>query len=84
MKKKKIGPKYYPKYFIPPIGWTAIALKVSHKYTDNTWIGNTNEDGEWYVGYHGVKTKDSINNIFIEVLEEGQDKIIKITITSIH
>ena len=30
--KKLIWPPLYPKYFIPPIGWTAIALKVSKKY----------------------------------------------------
>ena len=69
--KKKIGPKNNPKYFIPPIGWTAIALKVSHKYNGNTWIGNSNIDGEWYVGYHGVKTKDSINNIFYRGFRRG-------------
>ena len=69
--QRNIGPKSYPKNFIPPIGWTAIALKVGHKYGNNTWIGNSNVDGEWYVGYHGVKTKESINNIFYRGFRKG-------------
>ena len=66
--KKLIGPPLYPKYFIPPIGCTAIALKVSKKYDggDDKWIGNSNSNGEWYIGYHGVKTMKSINNIYFK------------------
>ena len=63
---KLIGPPLYPKYFMPPIGWTAIALKVSKKYDngDDKWIGNSSLNGEWYIGYHGVKTMNSIKEIY--------------------
>ena len=63
---KLIGPINYPKNFVQPNGWTAIALKVSKKYDggDDTWLENSNKDGVWYVGFHGVKTLNSINNIF--------------------
>ena len=69
--KRNIGPQKYPKSFIPPVGWTAIALKVSNKFGNNSWMGNSNIDGEWYVGYHGVKSKDSINNIFYRGFRKG-------------
>jgi hypothetical protein len=44
--QKLIGPPLYPKYFIPPIGWTAIALKVSKKYDggNDKWLGNSNSN----------------------------------------
>ena len=63
--QKLIGPPLYPKTFIPPIGWTAIALKVSKKYDngDDKWLGNSNLNGEWYIGYHGIKTMSSIHEI---------------------
>ena len=77
--KKLIGPPLYPKYFIPPIGWTAIALKVSKKYDggDDKWIGNSNSNGEWYIGYHGVKTLKSINNIYFKGFRIGPKQYFK-------
>ena len=77
--QKLIGPPLYPKYFIPPIGWTAIALKVSKKYDggNDKWLGNSNLDGEWYIGYHGVKTLKSINNIFFKGFRIGSRQLCK-------
>ena len=59
------GPPGYTKKFIPPIGWTAIGINVLNKYDngDNTWIGTANVDGEWYIGYHGIKSKDAVLGI---------------------
>lgn len=77
--KKLIGHPQYPKYFIPPIGWTAIALKVSKKYDggNDKWLGNSNSKGEWYIGYHGVKTLKSINNIFFKGFRLGSGQYCK-------
>ena len=70
---KSIGPPSHPKTFIPPIGWTALALNISKKYDngDDKWIGNSNSEGEWYIGYHGVKTMNSINNIYFRGFIKG-------------
>ena len=44
------------KPYDPPIGWIGIGLKVIGKYDygDNSWIGNTNNQDEWCVAFHGV------------------------------
>ena len=69
----KNGPPDYLKSFIPPNGWTAIGLKVNNLFDDgdNTWLGTSNVVGEWYVGYHGVKTMNSINNILFNGFRRG-------------
>ena len=66
--KKLVGPASYQRYFMPPIGWTAIALKASKKYDsgDDKWL-----NGEWYIGYHGVKEMISINNIMYKGFRQG-------------
>ena len=71
--QKLIGPPLYPRYFIQPIGWTAIALNVSGKYDsgDDKWIGNSNSNGEWYIGYHGIKEMSSIYNIYLNGFRRG-------------
>ena len=40
----------------PPLGWIGIGLKVIDIYddSDNTWIGNKNEKGEWAIAYHAI------------------------------
>ena len=67
------GPLGYLKKFIPPTGWTAIGLKVRGCYDDgnNDWLDVKNERGEWYNGYHGVKTVDAIYNIIFEGVKKG-------------
>ena len=69
----KCGPPGYLKDFIPPIGWTAIGLKVYNMYDneDNTWVGTNNSIGEWYIGYHGIQTLNSIQKIYDEGFRRG-------------
>ena len=67
------GPPRYLKKFIPPKGWTAVGLKVSNLYDggNNTWLGTSNSEGEWFTGYHGVKTSLAIHNICMEGFRKG-------------
>lgn len=53
----------YQKKFVPPYGYTAIALNVKNLYNNTDWLGSTNSSGEWYIGYHGVKSSYAIKNI---------------------
>ena len=64
----KNGPKGYLKDYHPPIGWTGIGLKVASMYDNgnNVWLGNDNCNGEWYIGYHGVKSIEAIHGICID------------------
>lgn len=68
------GPSYGVKTYIPPIGWTAIGLKVLNMFGDNVWLGTSNAEGEWYVGYHGIKTKDSIKSICLNGFLAGPNQ----------
>lgn len=61
--KRFYGPPGYQKKFVPPYGYTAIALNVKNLYGDTDWLGNSNTSGEWYIGYHGVKSSYAIKNI---------------------
>ena len=69
----KNGPPGYLKDYYPPIGWTGIGLKVAFLYDngDNVWLGNDNCDGEWYIGYHGVKTIEAIQGICYDGFRRG-------------
>ena len=51
-----------------------MALKVSQKYDngDDKWL---NED--WYIGYHGVKSMISINNILYKGFRKGPNQVHK-------
>lgn len=73
------GPPAYLKKFIPPKGWTAVGLKVINKYDrgDNTWLGTSNSFGEWYIGYHGVKTTSAIYKICMEGFRKGPRQLEK-------
>ena len=74
--QKLIGPPYYPRCFIQPFGWTAIALNVSKKYDngDDRWLGNSNLNGEWYIGYHGIKEMGAIHNIYLSGFRRGPNQ----------
>jgi hypothetical protein len=49
-------------YYLP-LGWYRHALKVLHKYGDDTtWIDHVNAKGEWPIAYHGTK-HFAVNNI---------------------
>ncbi|CAF3008069.1 unnamed protein product, partial [Rotaria sp. Silwood2] len=37
-----------------PCGWKRFAIKVSEKFDDMVWLGQTNAPGEWPVSYHGT------------------------------
>ena len=69
----KNGPPGYLKDYIPPKGWTGVGLKVKDLYDegDNTWLGRKKKDGEWYIVYHGTKTKKSIKGIIMKNFEPG-------------
>ncbi len=46
-----------------PCGWKRYALKVTDKYDDTDWLdsyGNSNNDSEWAVSYHGTKITSAI------------------------
>ena len=57
--------------YISPISWTAYGIDVSGKYDfgDNTWLGNSNQNGEFAVAYYGInnlfnKNMNIIQNLF--------------------
>ena len=66
-------PPGYLKDYIPPIGWTGVGLKVKNIYDegDNIWLGRKKTKGEWYICYHGTKTKHSIEQIIKNNFEPG-------------
>ena len=78
-KGAKSGPPGYLKDYIPPISWTAIGLKVKnlYDYGNNEWIGTNNTPGEWYIGYHGVKTIEAIQNIYSQGFRRGDGQMHK-------
>lgn len=61
--KPNYGPPGYQKKFVPPYGYTAVALNVKNRYNNADWLGSGNTSGEWYIGYHGVKSSYAIKNI---------------------
>ena len=71
--RNKTGPPGYLRDYIPPLNWIGIGLKVYglYDYGDNTWLGNSNEYGEWYIGYHGTRTMDSIKGIACNSFRRG-------------
>ena len=54
----------YPYY--RPCGWKRIAIKVTGKYKNESWLGHTNSWGEWAVTYHGTKQP-----VFDNICKEG-------------
>ncbi|XP_065647846.1 uncharacterized protein LOC100200953 [Hydra vulgaris] len=40
--------------YVRPCGWKRFAIKVSDKFENLTWLGATNNPGEWPVSYHGT------------------------------
>ena len=70
---RKNGPPGYLKDYFPPHGWIGIRLKVLNLCDngDNTWLGNYNQIGEWYVAYHPIKTINSISGILYNGFRKG-------------
>jgi len=67
------GPPGHLKKFIPPTGWTAVGLKVAGCFDEGNddWLGTSNKFGEWYIGYHGVKSASAIYNICMAGFKKG-------------
>jgi hypothetical protein len=55
-KGEKRGPPNHLIDYDPPEGYFGYGLKVWDMYDnkDNTWLGYTNQEGEWYIAYHGT------------------------------
>ena len=62
---KQNGPSGNLKNLIPPINWIAIGINVLGKFdnVDNTWLGTSNCNGDWYIGYYGIRDKNPILGI---------------------
>lgn len=72
---KDSGPKGYLKKFYPPVGLIGIGLKAALMYPkegNRYWLGDDNNEGEWYIAYHGVKSIESIKKICIEGFRRGK------------
>ena len=67
----KRGPPGYLMDYDPPIGYKGYGLKVTGKYDNgnDTWLGYTNQVGEWYIAYHGTSGQYAKN-----ILEDGLKK----------
>ena len=69
------GPKGYLKKYYPPVGLIGIGLKVALMYPkediNRYWLGDDNNEGEWYIAYHGVKSVEAIQNICKEGFRRG-------------
>ena len=73
----KSGPPNYLKDYFPPLNWTGVGLKVLNIYDngDNNWIKRTNKNnGEWYIGYHGTKTIESVRGILFNGFRKGPNQ----------
>ena len=70
---KKSGPPGYLKNYIAPLGFLGIGLKAYDLYDggNNDWISDKNIPGEWYIGYHGIRTAYSIQKIYDEGFRRG-------------
>ena len=68
----KRGPPGYLMDYDPPLGYKGYGLKVSGQYDngDDTWLGYTNQQGEWYIAYHGTSGHYA-KNILKEGLKKG-------------
>ena len=65
------------KSYNPPIGYIGHGLRVLNEYdNDNTWIGNSNCDGEWPVAYHGTNLNAAVS-ILVNGLKKGNRQAFK-------
>ena len=69
----KSGPLGNLKDYSPPLGWIGIGLNVLNQYDnqDNSWLGENNNKGEWYIAYHGIKSFNSISGILFNGFRRG-------------
>ena len=62
-KNEKRGPPGHAIEYDPPEGWYGYGLDVTG-FQDKKWLGYRNEEGEWYIAYHGT-------NVGKGILENG-------------
>ena len=62
---RKSGPPGYLKNYSPPLDFIGVGLKCFNMYDngDNSWIGDKNQKGEWYIAYHAIKSLEALNGI---------------------
>ena len=61
----------------PPFGYIGFALKIWDTYDngDNTWIGHNNQEGEFAVAYHGIRSNiGAIKQILNSYLKAGENQ----------
>ena len=75
-KHKSRGPPNYLQEYIPPIGYIGFGLLSSRQYDngDDAWLGCDNNEGEWYIAYHGTGNNDAIGKIITMGLIPGQNQ----------
>ena len=73
---QKRGPPDHLEDYIPPLGYLGFGLKVYNQFDngDNTWLGYTNVEGEWYIAYHGTGNNEVIKKIMNEGLIKGPNQ----------
>ena len=73
---EKRGPPHHLMDYDPPIGYKGYGLKVTQKYDngDDTWLGYTNQEGEWYIAYYGTSGIYA-NAILNEGLKKGDGQV---------
>ena len=62
--------------YIPPIGFLGYSLNILNKYDngDNSWIGMTNSNNEWWVAYHGAgrgQNDNQVKNVIKSIINKG-------------
>ena len=70
---EKRGPPQHLMVYDPPIGWKGFGLRVWDQYDngDNTWLGYSNVEGEWYIAYHGTGDSFVVKNIIEKGFQSG-------------
>ena len=70
---RKSGPPGYLKKYYPPLDFIGIGLKCINMYDngDNSWIGDKNQNGEWYIAYHAIKSVQALIGILNNGFKRG-------------
>ena len=73
------GPPHHLQKYYPPLGWNGYGLRVYGKYDngDNTWLGYSNVEGEWYIAYHGTGDSFVVKNIIEKGFQSGSRQAYK-------
>jgi hypothetical protein len=62
---RKSGPPGYLKKYYPPLDFVGIGIKCMGLYDNgnNLWLGDKNQNGEWYIAYHAIKSVEALQGI---------------------